>query len=129
MHKLLCDGGIRLSMVVSDIHGVAARRMIKALLEEKSPNEVLLLSGTRLKADRTELLDALDGDLTGEHRFVLQELMAHIEELEHRIARFDLHLLSELAPYRTTLALMQTPGLGFHVQARRRRALRRGRPP
>jgi transposase len=112
MHKLLCDGGIRLSVVVSDIHGVAARRMIKALLEEKSPTEVLLLSGTRLKADRTQLLDALDGDLTAEHRFVLQELMAHIEELEHRIARFDLHLLSELAPYRTTLALMQTiPGI------------------
>ena len=112
MHKLLGDSGIRLSVVVSDIHGVAARRMIKALLEGKSPAEVLLLCGTQLKADRAELLDALDGDLTAEHRFVLQELMAHIEELEQRIARFDLHLLTELAPYRTTLTLMQTiPGI------------------
>jgi transposase len=112
MHKVLSDGGIRLSVVVSDIHGKAARAMIKALLDEKSPAEVLMLSGTRLKADRTELLDALDGELTAEHRFVLKELMAHIEDLERRIERFDLHLLEQLAPYRTTLALMQTiPGI------------------
>jgi transposase len=112
MHKVLSDGGIRLSVVVSDIHGKAARAMIKALLDEKSPAEVLMLSGTRLKADRAELLDALEGELTAEHRFVLKELMAHIEDLECRIARFDLHVLEQLAPYRTTLALMQTiPGI------------------
>ena len=112
MHKVLSDGGIRLSVVVSDIHGVAARAMVKALLNEKSPAEVLMLSGNRLKADRSELLDALDSDLTAEHRFVLQELMAHIEDLEQRIARFDLHLLEQLTPYRTTMALMQTiPGI------------------
>ncbi len=112
MHKVLTDGGIRLSVVVSDIHGVAARAMVKALIEEKSPAEVLMLAGTRLRADRAQLLDALEGDLTAEHRFVLRELMTHIEELEQRIARFDCHLLSELEPYRTTLTLMQTiPGI------------------
>ena len=95
VHKVLSDGGIRLSVVVSDIHGVAGRAMVKALIEGQSPAEVLMLAGNRLKADRGELLDALDGDLTAEHRFVLRELMAHVQELEQRIDRFDRHLLNE----------------------------------
>ena len=112
VHKVLSDGGIRLSVVVSDLHGVAARAMVKALIEGRSPAEVLILAGKRLKAERQELLDALDGELTAEHRFVLRELMAHVEELEQRIARFDRHLHAELEPYHTTLALMQTiPGI------------------
>lgn len=112
VHKVLSDGGIRLSGVVSDIHGVAGRAMVKALIEGKPPAEVLMLAGNRLKADRQELLDALDGELTAEHRFVLRELMAHVEELEQRINRFDRHLFDELKPYHTTLARMQTiPGI------------------
>jgi transposase len=112
VHKILSDGGIRLSVVVSDIHGVAGRAMVKALIAEHSPAEVLMLAGNRLKADRTELLDALDGELTADHRFVLHELIAHVEELERRIDRFDHYLLDQLAPYRSTLALMQTiPGI------------------
>lgn len=112
VHKILSDGGIRLSVVVSDIHGVSGRAMVKALIAERSPAEVLMLAGNRLKADRTELLDALDGELTADHRFVLHELIAHVEELERRIDRFDQYLLNQLAPYRSTLALMQTiPGI------------------
>jgi hypothetical protein len=34
VHKILSDGGIRLSVVVSDIHGVAGRAMVKALIAE-----------------------------------------------------------------------------------------------
>ena len=112
VHKILSDGGIRLSVVVSDIHGVSGRAMVKALIAERSPAEVLMLAGNRLKADRTELLDALDGELTADHRFVLHELIAHVEELGRRIDRFDQYLLDQLAPYRSTLALMQTiPGI------------------
>ena len=112
VHKILSDSGIRLSVVVSDLHGVAGRAMVRALIDGRSPAEVLMLAGNRLKAERTELLDALDGELTAEHRFVLYELIAHVEELESRIDRFDQYLLEQLAPYRTTLALMQTiPGI------------------
>jgi len=112
VHKVLSDGGIRLSVVISDIHGVAGRAMVKALINGASPDEVLALAGDRLKADRGELLDALEGDLTAEHCFVLRELTAHVQELEERIDRFDRYLLKELEPHRTTLALMQTiPGI------------------
>ena len=112
LHKVLTDSGIRLGVVVSDLHGKSARAMVKAIIAGQSSQEVLNLASRRLKASREDIFDALQGDLTTSHRFVLDELMCHIEEIEARIARFDARLLSELASERNTLALLQTiPGV------------------
>jgi transposase len=112
LHKVLTDGGIRLGVVVSDVHGQSARAMVKAIIDGQPPNEVLKLASRRLKASREELFDALQGELTDSHRFVLDELMCHIEEIEARIARFDARLLDGLTDERNALALLQTlPGV------------------
>jgi transposase len=112
LHKVLTDGGIRLGVVVSDIHGQSARAMVKGRIAGERPEQVLRLASKRLKASEEELLDALDGELSDEHRFVLGELMAHIEDLERRIARFSRHLLDGLAPQQALLQALQTiPGL------------------
>lgn len=112
LHKLLVDGGIRLGVVVSDVHGKSARAMVKALIAGKPPGEVLNLASNRLKATREQLFDAVQGDLTCSHRFVLEELMAHIEEIEQRIGRFDQRLLDGLKGETNALALLQTlPGV------------------
>ena len=112
LHKVLTDGGIRLAVVVSDVHGQSARAMVKALIENKAPHEVLTFATRRLKASREELFDALQGELTDSHRFVLDELMRHIEAIEACIARFDLRLLAGLESERPWLALLQTlPGV------------------
>jgi len=112
LHKVLTDGGIRLGVVVSDVHGQSARAMVKALIQGAAPHEVLPLASRRLKASREELFDALQGDLTDSHRFVLDELMRHIEAIEARIARFDARLLEGLKEERNSLLLLQTlPGV------------------
>ena len=112
LHKILTDAGIRLAVVVSDIHGQSARAMIKGLIAGQSPQQVLAYASKRLKATEEELLDALDGELTDEHRFVLGELMDHIEDLEQRITRFANHLVQGLAPQQVLLQALQTiPGL------------------
>ena len=112
LHKVLTDSGIRLGVVVSDLHGKSARAMVKAIIAGQVPHEVLKLASTRLKASREEIFDALQGDLTASHCFVLDELIRHIEEIEARIARFDARLLAELESERNTLALLQTiPGV------------------
>ena len=99
LHKVPTDGGIRLGVVVSDLHG-------------QSPHEVLKLASRRLGAGREELFDALQGELTDSPRFVLDELMRHIEEIEARIARFDARLLEGLAREQNALTLLQTlPGV------------------
>ncbi len=112
LHKVLTDGGVRLGVVVSDLHGQSARAMVKAIIAGRPPHEVLELASGRLKASREELFDALQGELTASHCFVLDELMRHIEEIEARIARFDTRLLEGLASERNALALLQTlPGV------------------
>ncbi len=112
LHKVLTDSGIRLGVVVSDLHGKSARAMVKAIIAGEPPNEVLQHASHRLKASRKEIFDALQGDLTASHRFVLDELMHHIEEIEARVARFDARLLAGLESERNALALLQTiPGV------------------
>ena len=112
LHKLLADAGVRLNVVVSDIHGQAGRAMVKALIEGKPVNEVLNLAG-RLRAGREQLFDALQPEeLGGPHRFVLKEVMAHIEELEARMMRFDQALIQGLDAWHPQLILLQTiPGI------------------
>jgi transposase len=88
--------------------------MVKALIAGRPTHEVLDLASKRLKASREELFDALEGELTASHCFVLDELMRHIEEIEARVARFDAQLLDELQPERNTLVLLQTlPGVNL----------------
>lgn len=112
LHKVPTDAGVRLGVVVSDLHGQSARAMVKAIIAGQPPHAVLKLASTRLKASRAEIFDALQGDLSASHRFVLDELMRHIAEIEARIARFDARLLAELESERNTLALLQTiPGV------------------
>jgi len=112
LHKVLTDSGVRLGVVVSDLHGQSARAMVKAIIAGQPPHAVIKLASRRLKAAREEIFDALQGELTASHRFVLEELMRHIEEIEARIARFDARLLAELESEHNALALLQTiPGV------------------
>jgi transposase len=112
IHKVLTHGGIRLGVVVSDLHGQLARAMTKAIIAGKPSHEVLDCASRRLKASRKELFDAVQGELTASHLFVLNELMNHVEEIEARISRFDLRLLEGLASERNALTLLQTlPGV------------------
>ncbi len=119
LHKVPTDSGIRLGVVVGDLHGQSARAMVKAIMAGQTPHEVLKLARARLKASREEILDALQGGLTTSHCFVLDEPMRHIEEREARIARFDARLPSELKSERNALALLQTiPGVDLMGAAR-----------
>jgi len=112
VHKVLTDGGIRLGVVVSDLHGKSARAMIKGILAGETPEQVLRYADRRLKATEEELLDALDGELTDAHRLVVGEVMAHVEYLEGRIDGLLQELLKGLAPQTGLLDALQTiPGV------------------
>jgi len=112
LHKLLSDAGIRLSVVLSDLNGKSARAMIKGLLAGETPQQVLKYASNKLKATDEELLDALEGDISPSHHFVISHIMTHIEELEAEILAFKQALLEGLSPYKDILQCLQTiPGL------------------
>jgi transposase len=112
LHKVLADSGVRLNVLVSDIHGQSARAMVKALIAGKPMDQVLDLAG-RLQAGREKLFEALQPEeLSTSHIFVLTEIMQHIEELEARIARFEQALIHGLHAWAPQLVLLQTiPGI------------------
>lgn len=112
LHKVLVDAGVRLNVLVDDIHGQSARAMVKALIEDKPIDQVLDRKG-RLRASREELFEALCTEqLSPTHRFVADQIMQHIEQLEQRIARMDQYLLEGLQPWQAQLNLLQTiPGI------------------
>ncbi len=67
--------------------------MIKALVAGQPLHEVLDRKG-RLRASRDELFEALSTEqFSPVHRFVADEIMQHIEQIEQRIARMDQYLL------------------------------------
>jgi len=89
LHKVLADAGIRLNVLVSDLHGQSARAMVKALLADEPIHAILERAG-RLRASREDLFEALQPEeLSAKHHFVLNEIMAHIEYLEATMARFE----------------------------------------
>lgn len=112
LHKILSDAGIRLNVLISDLHGQAGRAMVKAIIAGQPIAEILRHTG-RLKASREDLCEALQTeDLSETHRFVLAEILSHIESLEAQIQRFEAHLLQGLAPWQPLLVLLQTvPGI------------------
>ena len=112
LHKVLVDAGIRVNVVVSDIHGASARAMVKSLIAGKPLHEVLDQKG-RLRASREDLFEALSTEqFSTVHRFVAEEIMQHIEQIEQRIARMDQYLLDGLRAWQPQLNLLQTiPGI------------------
>jgi transposase len=112
LHKVLVDAGIRINVLVSDVHGQSARAMIKALIKGQPMHEILDLKG-RLGASREELFEALSTEqFSARHAFVADEIMQHIEYIEQRIARMDGYVLSGLAAWQPQLNLLQTiPGI------------------
>jgi transposase len=111
MHKLLDDAGIKLGGLVADLKGKAASALVDGLIEGLAPEELIQFSG-RLKAPREELLASLDGDLSARHRWVLEEIRAHLRELAAHIGKVDAYLREAMVPYTEAWIRLQTlPGI------------------
>ncbi|CDH44600.1 IS110 family transposase [Candidatus Contendibacter odensensis] len=109
--KVLSDAGVRITAVVSDPHGVAATAMINCLLDGGTPEQALSLAG-RLQAPREELLAALQGELSADHRFVANTIRHHLQALEAQRADLERYLVEALQPHEAALQLLMTmPGI------------------
>jgi transposase len=112
LHKVLTDAGVRLGVVVSDVHGCSARAMTQSLIAGKPVSEVLDQKG-RLRASRAKWFEAQSTDeLSATPCCVAEPILDHLEDLKRRIDRMDRYLLTNLAPWQAQLNLLQTlPGV------------------
>ena len=113
IQKTLEDANLKVTRVVSDILGVSGRAILQALIAgETDPGRLADLTKGRLKASRSQLLDALHGRITPHHRFMIKLHLTQIEALETAVHDLEAQMGDTLAPFRAAISLLITmPGL------------------
>ena len=92
LESLLEQAHIKLSSLVSDLLGVSARRMLKAIAEgETDPAALAALADYRLRATPEQLRDALGacGQLHGVYRRLLKMALEELKLMEEQIEQLD----------------------------------------
>lgn len=117
LQKVLEGANLKLGLVASDVLGRSGRDMLKAISQGTEDPAVLadLARGT-LRRKSAQLQQALRGLVGSHQRFLLEEQLSHIEELEARIGRLNAEIAARLAPLQPQLERLQTiPGVGPRV--------------
>jgi len=113
IEKVLEDANLKLSVVLADILGKSGRTVLQAIIDGQTDPERLVscISG-RVKASRAELLEALRGQVSAHHRFMLKLHMSHIDALDKAVADLEKEVGLGLEPFRQAAKLLSTmPGL------------------
>ena len=99
--KLLEDAHLKLSSVISGIHGVSGRAMLEAIIAgERNPVRLAQLARGRMRGKIRQLEEALDCSfLTGEHVFILTMMLAAIDGHTARISELTARIEQLTEPY------------------------------
>lgn len=113
VQKVLEDANIKLSSVVSSTFGVSGAAIIDALLrQELTIEEMVDLARGRLKKKKALLSEALVGNITEHHIFMIRTSLGHIKGVEQLIADVDRQIKEKLKPYSEEVELLKTiPGV------------------
>ena len=113
--KLLEDGHLKLSSVISDIHGVSGRDMLRAIAAgERNPEVLAQLARGVMRGKIARLEQALDCSFfTDEHAFILTMMLDSIDQLTAQVSVLDEKIARMCEPYERQLAqLTPSPGSG-----------------
>jgi transposase len=113
IQAVLEEANVKLSSAITDIIGASGRRILKAIVAgELDPAKLSELGSSRLAATREELIDALQGRVREHHRFLIDQHLRTIEQLEATITAFDTRIEAALLPFAETIdRLKEIPGL------------------
>jgi len=115
VEKLLEDGHLKLSSVISDIHGVSGRAMLEALAAGQRDTKALAqLARGRLRGKIRRLEEALDCSFfTAEHATVLAMMLAAIDCHTAQIEALTARIETLIEPYlRQVEQLDEIDGIG-----------------
>ena len=114
--KLLEDAHLKLSSVISDIHGVSGRDMLRAIIAgERSPAALAEMARGVMRRKTARLEEALDCSFfTEEHAFILEMMLDSIDQLTAQIEILDDKIAEMCKPYeRQVKQLDGIPGFGI----------------
>ena len=101
VEKLLEDGHLKLSAVISDIHGVSGRAMLEAIIAgERNPAALAQLARGTMRGKIARLEQALDCSfLTEEHVAILAMMLAAIDSFTTQIDKLTARIEILAEPY------------------------------
>lgn len=110
LHKVLEGANIKLTSVVADVLGVSARAMLEAVSSGEEDVETLaLLAKGRLRAKLPQLRQALEGRVQPHHRFLIAQILTHIDFLAEAIEQVQVEIEQRLrASYQEEVQLLLT---------------------
>jgi transposase len=87
--------------VASSIFGVSGRQMLAAMLDgQRDPAVLARMAHGRMRAKIPQLREALTGQFTGHHAFLLQMMLDRIDGLTARIGEVTARIEEQIAPLR-----------------------------
>lgn len=90
LEKELQDTGMKLASVLTDVTGVSGRAILEALVAgERSPERLADLAVGKARAKIPVLAEALDGDFTDHHAFMVRHYLDQIDRIRAVVADFD----------------------------------------
>jgi len=112
--KILEDANIKLSSVLSDIFGATGKKIIHDIIEsDYKPEQLLYYVHGSVKKTRADIKEAITGNVTNHHRFMMQTILRSIEKIEETIGILDTQIAEQTAEYGLELELLDSiPGVG-----------------
>ena len=114
LESLLEETHIKLSSLVSDLLGLSARRMLRALADgETNPTSLAGLADKKLRATPAQLCDALSActELNPVYRRLLKMVLEELQFLEQQIVKQEMASLL-IQHQEAVQRLAEVPGLG-----------------
>jgi transposase len=116
LEAMLEEAHIKLSSLVSDLLGLSARRMLKALADGATdPAALAALADRRLRATPEQLRDALGAcaGLNPVYRQLMKMALEDLQLIEEQIGQLDQEMASLLREHQDAVQrLAEVPGLG-----------------
>jgi transposase len=116
LESLLEEAQVKLSSLVSDLFGLSARRMLRALADgETDPVALAALGDRRLHASQEQLRDALGAaaDLKSTYRRLVGMALDELQLLERHMSQLDQEMADLLTSHQDAVQrLAEVPGLG-----------------
>jgi transposase len=114
IQKVLEGANVKLSSVASDVVGKSGRAMLEAIVAGiDDPRVLASLARGRLRAKQDELTEVLLGLVQPHQRFMLNQQLRHIDELDRHIEEVSAELAERLAPFGESRERLETiPGVG-----------------
>lgn len=113
LQKLLETANIKLSSVATDVMGVSGKAMMEAILSGSTDPEILAdLAKGRLRNKLSLLKEALQGRFRPHHRFLLGQILSHLDFLDEAIEEMTKEVEKRLGPFLQQIELLKTiPGV------------------